>query len=88
MKKLFIDLKKERVRHAIISIVKILRKAKPDIVLSTLGHLNLLIAFFSGSQAENNVTAPPKLHPVIEILSLFIYMSVGSKFVKHIQYVY
>lgn len=41
-----IDLKKVRVRHAIMPIVKILRKEKPDIVLSTLGHLNLLIALF------------------------------------------
>lgn len=41
-----IDLKKDRVRKAIIPIVKLLIKKKPDIAFSTLGHLNLLIALF------------------------------------------
>jgi glycosyltransferase involved in cell wall biosynthesis len=41
-----IDLKKQRVRQAIFSIIKIIRKDKPDVVLSTLGHLNLMIALF------------------------------------------
>jgi glycosyltransferase involved in cell wall biosynthesis len=41
-----IDLKKERVRLAILPIIRIIRKGKPHIVLSTLGHLNLLIALF------------------------------------------
>lgn len=41
-----IDLKKERVRHAISPIIKLIRSEKPDLVLSTLGHLNLLIALF------------------------------------------
>lgn len=41
-----IDFKKDRVRYAIFPIIKLIRHHKPDIVLSTLGHLNLLIAFF------------------------------------------
>ncbi|MFB9055252.1 glycosyltransferase [Mariniflexile ostreae] len=41
-----VDLRKNRVRYAIIPIIKIIKKEKPDIVLSTLGHLNLLIALF------------------------------------------
>lgn len=41
-----IDLKKERVRKAIFPIIKIIKNEQPDLVLSTLGHLNLLIALF------------------------------------------
>lgn len=39
-----IDLNKTRVRYIGLALIKLLRKEKPEIVLSTLGHLNLLIA--------------------------------------------
>lgn len=39
-----IDLNKTRVRYIGWALIKLLRKEKPDIVFSTLGHLNLLIA--------------------------------------------
>jgi glycosyltransferase involved in cell wall biosynthesis len=46
-----IDLDSSRTRNAIIKIVKTIRAEKPDIVFSTLGHLNLILAsirvFFS-----------------------------------------
>ncbi len=46
-----IDLKTPRLRHALISIPKIIKQKKPDIVFSTLSHLNIYLAmirpFFS-----------------------------------------
>lgn len=48
-----IDLKKERVRQAIFPIIKLIQNKKPDVVLSTLGHLNLLIALFRISLPSN-----------------------------------
>lgn len=39
-----INLNKTRVRYIGLALIKLFRKEKPDIVLSTLGHLNLLIA--------------------------------------------
>ncbi len=39
-----IDLQVSRVRYALLKIVGTIRKERPDIVFSTLGHLNLLIA--------------------------------------------
>ncbi|WP_052343618.1 glycosyltransferase [Bacillus massiliigorillae] len=36
-----IDLKAVRVRHSFISLVKVIRKVKPDVVFSTQGHLNI-----------------------------------------------
>ncbi len=46
-----IDLKASQARYAIFKIAKIIKEQKPDIVFSTLGHLNLLMAiirpFFS-----------------------------------------
>lgn len=39
-----INLNKTRVRHAAGALISVLRKEKPHIVLSTLGHLNLFIA--------------------------------------------
>lgn len=40
----FIDLKKKKVRNAIYSIIKTIRNQKPDIVMSTLTHLNIIIS--------------------------------------------
>jgi len=39
-----IDLNSRRARYALWGIVKTVAKQKPDIVFSTLGHLNLLIS--------------------------------------------
>src|SRR5690349_11085155 len=39
-----IDLKAKRVRYALLGIVRTIRRLQPDIVLSTLGHLNLAVA--------------------------------------------
>ena len=39
-----IDLDAKRVRNSIFKIIKIINILKPDIVFSTLGHLNLLIS--------------------------------------------
>jgi glycosyltransferase involved in cell wall biosynthesis len=40
-----LDLKCKRVRYALPRILMLVRKRRPDIVFSTLGHLNLAIAF-------------------------------------------
>lgn len=37
------DLDTNRVRHSIFSLLKLIRKIKPDVILSTQGHLNLAI---------------------------------------------
>jgi glycosyltransferase involved in cell wall biosynthesis len=42
----FIDLKCSRVRYALPKIIKHIWQKKPDIVFSTLGHLNLAISIF------------------------------------------
>ncbi len=39
-----IDLNKKRIRYIGLSLIKLIRTEKPDIVLSTLGHLNLFVA--------------------------------------------
>lgn len=39
-----IDLDAKRVRNSIFKIIKVINSLKPDIVFSTLGHLNLLIS--------------------------------------------
>lgn len=38
-----IDLNSERVRHSVIKMIKALNEVKPDVILSTLGHLNLFL---------------------------------------------
>lgn len=38
-----VDLKSDRVRYSIIKLVKELNSFKPDVILSTLGHLNLAL---------------------------------------------
>ncbi|MDO9091978.1 MAG: glycosyltransferase [Rubrivivax sp.] len=40
----FFDLERRSVRAAAISIVRLVRRLRPDIVLSTLSHLNLMLA--------------------------------------------
>jgi glycosyltransferase involved in cell wall biosynthesis len=40
----FIDLNCRRVRYAVIKLFMLIRKMQPDVVFSTLGHLNLAIA--------------------------------------------
>jgi len=40
----FIDLGCRRVRHALPKLVRLLRRRRPDVVLSTLGHLNLALS--------------------------------------------
>jgi glycosyltransferase involved in cell wall biosynthesis len=40
----FIDLGARRVRHALPRIVSMIRRTRPDIMLSTLGHLNVALA--------------------------------------------
>jgi glycosyltransferase involved in cell wall biosynthesis len=39
-----IDLKTQRARYAVYKIYKVIKEIKPDIVFSTLGHLNILVA--------------------------------------------
>ncbi|MDO6818168.1 glycosyltransferase [Zobellia sp. 1_MG-2023] len=41
------DLGVSRVRYSILPIVKYLRKVKPDVVISTLGHLNAILSAIS-----------------------------------------
>ncbi|GGJ95051.1 glycosyl transferase [Lentibacillus kapialis] len=38
-----VDLKVKRVRHAPMKLLKFIRREKPDVVISTLGHMNLLL---------------------------------------------
>ena len=40
----FVDLQARRVRHALPRIVSLVRRVKPDILFSTLGHLNVALA--------------------------------------------
>ena len=40
----FIDLGCRRVRHALPKLIRLLWRRRPDVVLSTLGHLNLALA--------------------------------------------
>lgn len=40
----FIDLDSTRVRHALLKLVRLVWRLKPDVVFSTLGHLNLALA--------------------------------------------
>lgn len=41
-----IDLQSARIRHAIPRLILIIRRLKPDVVFSTLSHLNLALAIF------------------------------------------
>ncbi|WP_404429633.1 glycosyltransferase [Sutcliffiella horikoshii] len=38
-----VDLKSERVRYSLFKMVRVLNEYKPDVILSTLGHLNLVL---------------------------------------------
>jgi glycosyltransferase involved in cell wall biosynthesis len=40
----FVDLGCTRVRHALVKLVRLIWRLKPDVVFSTLGHLNLALA--------------------------------------------
>ncbi|MGH8590179.1 MAG: glycosyltransferase [Gammaproteobacteria bacterium] len=40
----FIDLQSTRVRYALLKIMRLIWRRRPDVVLSTLGHLNLALA--------------------------------------------
>src|SRR5215831_17623412 len=40
----FIDLRCRRVRYALPKLLKLIRQRRPDVVLSTLGYLNLALA--------------------------------------------
>jgi glycosyltransferase involved in cell wall biosynthesis len=84
----FVDLNVSRARYAIFDIVKTIRRLKPDVVFSTLGHLNLLMAlirpFFSKEirfisresntvSLENNQERYPKLFN-------FLYKNIYNNF--------
>jgi glycosyltransferase involved in cell wall biosynthesis len=50
-----IDLKSARARKSIFKIVKTINKEKPDIVFSTLGHLNIIISILKPFLSKNIV---------------------------------
>jgi glycosyltransferase involved in cell wall biosynthesis len=86
----FIDLNVSRARYAIFNIIKTIRKLKPDVVFSTLGHLNLLMAlirpFFSKkirfiSRESNTVSSENKQErypKLFDLLYKYIYNNFDS----------
>lgn len=48
-----IDLKMTKARYAIIKIIRIIKQTKPEIVFSTLGYLNILIAIIRPFLSKN-----------------------------------
>ncbi len=83
-----IDLKATQARYAIFKIAKIIREKKPDIVFSTLGHLNLLMAlirpFFSKkikfiSRESNTVSVENKGEKYPRLFD-FLYKKIYNNF--------
>jgi len=50
-----IELQKNKVSKAFFSLLKLIKKEQPDIVFSTLGHLNILLAFIKLFVSKNIV---------------------------------
>lgn len=48
-----VDLKKDSVKSAFFKLIKIIRQEKPDVVMSTLGHLNIMLAFMKIFLSKN-----------------------------------
>ena len=75
------DLKVSRVRYSIYPIIKYLRREQPDIVLSTLGHLNALLSAVSFMIPENvkiigresNIVSMSNHNKITLILYKFFY---------------
>ncbi len=83
-----IDLNANQARYAIFKIAKKIKEIKPDIVFSTLGHLNLLIAlirpFYSKkikfiSRESNTVSLENKVEKYPRIFD-FLYKNIYSNF--------
>ena len=70
-----IDLKSKRVRYAFFKIIKLIKKENPDIVFSTLGHLNILLAIIK------------KIFPNIKFIARESSI-VSKNFNSFIQYLY
>ncbi len=83
-----IDLQASQARYAIFKIAKIIKKQKPDIVFSTLGHLNLLMAmirpFFSKKikfiSRESNTVSVENQGEKYPRLFDFLYKSIYNNF--------
>lgn len=63
-----IDLRVKRVRYALVRIFKILHKERPDIVFSTLGHLNLAIGLLRPFLPNSAVYIARESNTVSEVL--------------------
>ncbi|MEC2073411.1 glycosyltransferase [Alkalihalophilus marmarensis] len=80
-----VDLKSERVRYGIPKLVKEINKFEPNIILSTLGHLNLVILalrpFLSGSPKifVRQAIAPSKSRTKDNRLFTFLYKTLYPK---------
>ena len=76
-----IDLKVVKARYGFVKIVKVINKIKPDIVMSTLGHINILVSFLK--------PLLPKATKYIARESSIVTMNnKNSKYPKILDYLY
>lgn len=77
-----IDLNTDRVRYSLIKLVKAINNVKPDIILSTLGHLNLALLLVKGFLENNPRIVIREANTFSEVIGS--YSSVKKKLYKKV----
>lgn len=75
-----INLKSSRVRYSLFKLIFLLRKEKPDIVISTLGHLNMALAMIRSILPKNIKFIARETNFVSKNLMLYNYPKIWKFF--------